>query len=393
MPRPAPTDWNRARAAAQRGLQRGRNRLAGGDPNGAVEAYEAGVAAMPTLRGLCELGLALHRAGNDVDAHVVLSFTDHEWLPTFHAPGPGVEPAEARVRRREHPNAEILAGCLYNVGIVAEAVGAREVAVGALRRSFELRENRTVRQRLEALGGDPDAPFPIVTAPSVRSTCEPMTCQELPPGIDEAGLRAAAETAERARLGVDEGSRATIAAEAHFEEPGALTRAWLIEVGDRPSWFRDADTAGYVAFGGETLHLCRLGEGRSVEGRRREPRRERVLEDGDALLVPFVHTAGGRDFWSGGWGVANEGVTLCGFEGERAVCWGAATHESTSWEEEVVDLGDPDFMGGMERDRLRWEVTFPGDGTVVRRQYVDFTNEVDEDEPASIRTIQELSCR
>jgi len=65
------------------------------------------------------------------------------------------------------------ASLLYNLGRVAEAREKKDVAIAYYRRSLELRDNDTVRERLKAIGGDAAAP-PSLGLARVGSTFETL---------------------------------------------------------------------------------------------------------------------------------------------------------------------------------------------------------------------------
>jgi tetratricopeptide (TPR) repeat protein len=125
-----------ARATMTAELRRGRQLASQGQHAEAVAAFDAALRAVPDEpRVLLELGWELRAAGNLPRAEeicrraVQMSTTD---------------PDRAKA--------------LYNLGRVLESKGDKPNAIVAYRDSLRLRENKTVRERLIALGVKPDPP-------------------------------------------------------------------------------------------------------------------------------------------------------------------------------------------------------------------------------------------
>jgi hypothetical protein len=117
-------------------LKLGRTLEKKGDHAAAIAAFQKALAVVPgDARALSELGWAQLQAGSLAAASAA----------TQQAIAGASEPA-------------LKAASLYNLGRIFEAQAARDRALDAYRRSLELRENGTVRQRL--LGLDPAAAPP-----------------------------------------------------------------------------------------------------------------------------------------------------------------------------------------------------------------------------------------
>lgn len=116
----------------------------------AVEAlarFEEALALSPSPRLQCEAGFVAHLAENHERARELVDGALHVLLQQGVTEGQRVP----------------LAMCLYNAGLVREAAGDSPGALDAFRRSLELRDNATVRQHLESLGGV-ETPASVVRA-------------------------------------------------------------------------------------------------------------------------------------------------------------------------------------------------------------------------------------
>jgi tetratricopeptide (TPR) repeat protein len=175
-------------AEFKRDLNQGRVLEKKGDLKGALAAFDAALKIIPDdPRVLGEYGYAAYQAKD---------------LPTAE------RMTRAAIARTQDAN--LLGASYYNLGLIFEARGEKDLAVGAYTSSLRVRSNKTVRERLSAL--DPAAavevdtfrvvpaqgPFPDVTAycatyakdadAEARVECDPPAdAKTQPPHLD--GLR------------------------------------------------------------------------------------------------------------------------------------------------------------------------------------------------------------
>lgn len=144
-------------------LDAGRKATKDGRYDEACALFREALQALPgSSSALGELGWALFQAGKLDEAKVHTA--NAEYLAT--------RPTQK-------------AALLYNLGRIAEAQGQKEAAREHYSRSLILRENDTVRKRVEGLGGSVNIPPPIPEAKDkVQATAEKNA--ELPPLITSA---------------------------------------------------------------------------------------------------------------------------------------------------------------------------------------------------------------
>lgn len=137
--RPAPAEAVRtprdvAREAAEH-VRQGRHAARAERFVDALSAFDRALALVPrSPRVLCESGFVAHRAGDEADAARRIDRALRVFGPPEHVSEALREP---------------LAMCLYNRGLVAEALTDREGAAAHYERSLALRPNATVRAALE----------------------------------------------------------------------------------------------------------------------------------------------------------------------------------------------------------------------------------------------------
>lgn len=148
-------------------LRQARETAQGGHHAQALSMFEDALALAPSdERLMCETGFVAFRAENLDRA----AFLVAKALQRFGSPQQVSEPMRVP-----------MAMCLYNAGRVAEAQEQTTKALGYYRASLNLRENRIVRERFAALGGDGNRPAlepAVASLEALMAQIREDACQE-----------------------------------------------------------------------------------------------------------------------------------------------------------------------------------------------------------------------
>lgn len=339
-------------------VKEGREHARAGRHAQAVTSFERALAVLPTdMRTRCELGWSAFNAGDAARAGRELDAAISRWE--------SVPPLETRDRNA-------FASCLYNRARVAEDRGDRPVAVGLYVRSLALRPNRTVEQRLQALGAPPAPAVPAAggwqmpwpwadqrpvvsaTLADLQSAIGRVQCAEAhSPDLDEEPCEASVDLVRQVQGGEGLLEAAVLEVYTETSSYGTWKTAWIVwHTAERWAALGPVADGNASGAGGTSADMQTVGLRTEalVPGGPPEIVAELRSTYSDADLGYNLMTSGEERF-----------LVLCGLDGGMPTCWGRVLVESHSVEEWATP---PDELTDEDRASMTIDPQFrPSDVT------------------------------